>query len=235
MVRLLNSASELPTGSHCVSFHATQDEACEQAVAFLEGARADQASAYWVANQSLVPMYRTRLQSRVPDRKDSVHALGHSQVHQVGEVLRPAPEVLEFISHHPDGVTAGGETITWFWTPETIHDYMEYETWFERQPRLNSRFICPYNLRRVPPQAAASVLHELGEHHSHVVLSRAPAKAVRLIQLFLFANAREVPEMLQHDLTWAVDAGLVQVHEPSPILFLTASGHQLIEEWATSA
>ncbi len=233
MARLLQAASDLPIGAHCVSFHASQQEACDQAVSFISGCPNDQAASYWVAERTLLPMYESELKARLPQRPDVVHVLGHSQVHKVGDVLRPVPEVLAFIGQHPEGVTAGGETLTWFWTPETIHEHLEYERWFETQPRQRSRFICPYNLRKVPPGDVLEVLRELSEHHSHVVLSQSRDRPVRLMQLFLFANADSIPEALRPDLRWAVDAGYVQVESPSPLLFLSASGRQLLDDWTT--
>jgi hypothetical protein len=232
MPQAVTEASRLPLGSHSLSLHADSEEAAEQAASFLAGTPEGQPASYWVGDETLLPHYHEILEVRAPGQVEAVHPLEGPQVQPEGPVLRPIPEVTQFVGSHPEGVTGGGDTISQYWTPQTIPAYLEYEAWFDAQPREHSRFICPYNLRRVPPGEAPKILRELGAHHSHVVLSQSSEMGVRLLQLFVFGAGSEVPPAIRPDLDWAVESGLVARAVDSGELTLTASGDAVIAAWS---
>jgi DcmR-like sensory protein len=231
MPKVLADLAELPVGSHCVSFHVTEDEAADHAISFLAGTPNGQAASYWVPSPGVRDHYAERLATESPDHVGCVSVLDQSQAEAVNGKRRPIQEVRSFVEAHPEGVTAAGETIAHFWTPEEVPSYLEYESWFENQRRDWSRFLCPYDLRRVPPEAAPVVMRQLGAHHSHVVLSTDAHPAVRLIQLFVFPSKKQVPEPLQATLRWALSAQLLQ---PTDELALTPSGEALFRDWSRS-
>jgi hypothetical protein len=231
MPEVLEDLAQLPTGAHAISFHATQDEAADHAISFLDGTPDDQAATYWVPTPEIRDYYADRLMVESPDHVGCVAVLPGPQTEPTGGKRRPAEEVVAFVSAHPEGVTAAGETITHYWTPEEVPSYLEYESWFDGQRRDGSRFLCPYDLRRVPPEMAPAVLRELGSHHSHIVLSSSADPAVRLIQLFVFPCQSQVPVRLQRSLRWALSEELI---EPTDELALTSEGETLFRDWSRS-
>jgi hypothetical protein len=232
MPEVVESLEELELGSHCVSFHASREEARENAVAFLAGAPEGQPASYWVADPALKDYYSEEIVARTPDHLGCVYILPGPQVKWIEDRLRPVDEVLQFVGAHPEGVTAAGETITQYWAPQNVSDHLEYESWFEERPRENSRFLCPYDLRRIPPEVAPETLRELGLHHSHVALSHSQEPAARLLQLFIFGFADEMPPALRESLAWAEEAGLV-VDRGRPLgLTLTPGGEEIIRAWS---
>ncbi len=229
---LLTSVADLPVGSHCLGLHASIDESADHAVEFLAGAPEGQAAAYWVADSALQSYYQDKLSQWAPEQVGCVMVLAGEQVHPVEGRLRPVEEVKEFVSQHPEGVTGGGETLSLYWTPDTVPDHLEYESWFDQQPRENSRFLCPYDLRLVPVPDAPEILRELGRHHSHVVLSPSAEPAVRLLQLFVFETATDVPAALAETLEWAVKEGFVRTDGPKGEMVLTSVGNDIVDAWA---
>ncbi|MFZ1024094.1 MAG: hypothetical protein WAN87_08160 [Thermoplasmata archaeon] len=179
--------------------------------------------------------YSDRLSARAPDQVGCVAILGHEQVEPVQGKLRPVSEVTDFIRAHPEGVSAAGETLTTYWTPENIPDHVEYESWFQEQPRSNSRFLCLYDLRRVPPEMAPKVLRELGAQHSHAALSRSPDPAVRLIQFFAFGTPAEIPLQLRDTYRWATEQNLITASDPIEEMTLTSKGEQVVADWSPTA
>lgn len=232
MAELLAELSQLPSGSHCVSFHSSQSEAEDHAVEFLAGSPEGQASSYWVADPALQSSYQERLAERAPGQIGCVHVLDGEQVHPVDGRLRPVEEVVRFVSSHPEGVTGGAERISRHWGPANVPEHLEYEAWFDQQPRRSSRFLCPYDLRTVPPDRAPQILRELGSHHSHVVLSSSPEPAIQLLQLFIFGSPRELPPALDSILGWAVRRGLIEASDPSADFALTEAGNQIVQDWS---
>jgi hypothetical protein len=231
MVEVVEDASQLPLGSHAISLHVSQKEAARKAAEFLAGAPPGQEAAYWVADEGLLPMYRESVAELAPERVGAVQVLDGPQVARVGPELRPVEEVTDFVRAHPEGVTGAGETITWYWTPEQIPDYLEYEEWFHQQARGASRFLCPYNLRDVPADDAPAILRALGARHSHVVLSSSSATTARVLQLFVFPTASDIPGGLRAELEWAVEEGYVSVAEDTGLLDLTEAGQELLVDW----
>jgi hypothetical protein len=225
----------LPLGSHCVSFHASQEEAAEHAVDFVTTAPSGQAASYWVKDATLQSYYQEKLAEESPDQIGCVQVLDHEQVHSVEGRLRPVGEVLQFLREHPEGVTAAGETLTEYWRPENVPDHLEYEAWFQQQPREGSRFLCPYDLRKIPPESAPSVIRELAAHHSHVLLSSSDEPAVRLLQLFIFASPDDLPTELMSTLRWAIGERLMEAPGLRQPMVLTEAGASVVRAWSASA
>ncbi|MHB8351789.1 MAG: hypothetical protein ACYDFT_03730 [Thermoplasmata archaeon] len=234
MPEVVDDLSELKQGTHCLSLFTSRRESKEQAISFLAGAPTGQASSYWVADPSLKDYYSEDLASRAPEQVGCVHLLPGPQVTRVEGKLRPVPEIVEFVGAHPEGVTGAAETITEYWAPRNVPDHLEYESWFQEQPRGSSRFLCPYDLRRIPPEMAPETLRELGAHHTHVALSQSRDPAARVLQLFIFGYSEEVPAQLQGTLRWAEDSGWVQDRGPPTGLSLTASGEALLRGWSAT-
>jgi hypothetical protein len=235
MPALVSEARELPLGSHSLSLHASRREAAQRAASFVAGAPPGQAATYWVRDAREAEYYSQWLADVAPDHVGCVAILGGPQVEPSDGKLRPAEPVRAFVSEHPEGVTGAAETITHYWKPETVPDHLEYEAWFDRQPRAGSRFLCPYDLRQVPADDAPEVMRELGSHHSHVVVSGAQEPGARLLQLFVFATADEVPEPLKADLDRALREGWVEVDRASHELTLTRAGEQVVHDWSARA
>lgn len=228
---VLAELRDLPLGSHCASFHVSRQEAARNAISFIAGAPEGQAKAYWVPDSETAAYYDLWLAREVPDAVGCVAILPHEQVESVGGKLRPAQEIRRFIGRHPEGVTAAGETITRYWKPQNVPDHMEYEAWFQSQPMEKSRFLCPYDLRAVPPDMAPMVLRELGSHHSHVVLSTSLEPGARLLQLFIFPTVEEIPEPIEGTLGWALKKDFVEIQRPVRELTLTPSGERVVNDW----
>jgi hypothetical protein len=228
---VLDSLSELPPGSHALAFHASRREAAEHAASFLEGTPRGQSAKYWVADDRLAAYYASVAAERCPEHVGCVAALPTEQVEPREGKLRPVSEVRQFVGEHPDGVTAAADTISRYWGPSTMDAHLEYEAWFDRLPRENSRFLCPYDLRTVPAELAPEVMRELGSHHSHVVLSDADDPGARLLELFIFESAHELPDSLRPTLDWAVRSGLVVVTPGRGSLTLTPHGVGVVRDW----
>ncbi len=229
--QLLASPSELPLGSHGVSFHSTDGEAAQHAASFLAGTPRGQRARFWVKDSATAAFYAQAAGQHAPAHVGCVAVLPTEQVHEVDGRLRPVPLVEEFLVAHPEGVTAGGGTITAYWAPPNIPDHLEYEDWFERQPRSKSRFICPYDLRAVPPDLAPEVMRQLGAHHSHVILSDCTEEAAQLLELFIFPSSHELPESLDRTYRWAVEKGHVSVDANTGAFRLAPSGEEIIRAW----
>jgi hypothetical protein len=229
---VLTDLRELPPGSHCVSFHTDVTEAADDAAEFLAGAPEGQAAAYWVGDTALQAYYQGRVAEEAPHQVGCVMVLSEEQVHPVDGRLRPIDTVVDFVRSHPEGVSGAGETLTLYLTPENVPEHLEYESWFDAQPRDGSRFLCPYDLRRVPPDQAPEILRDLGKHHSHVALSPSNEPAVRLLQLFIFETPADVPPPLAETLDWALRAGFVRRGDPDVPLELTPEGEALVEAWS---
>jgi hypothetical protein len=235
MVEVLGDLSELPRGAHALSLHATREEAGDHAIDFLRGTPDGQTASYWVPDAALAQYYDERVSTEAPEQLGCVHVLGHEQVALVDGQLRPVAEVLDVIGQHPEGITAAGETLSRYWVPGNIPEHLEYEHWFDTQPREDSRFLCPYDLREIPPDMAPGVLRDLGSHHSHVVLSRSRDPAVRLLQLFVFGTVDQMPDDLRATLGWALSEGLVQLDDAGREMALTAEGETVVRRWGLDA
>jgi hypothetical protein len=233
MPEVVDLAADLPRGSHALSLHADDVEAREHAVSFLSGTPRGQSASYWIGDGSQLAEYQSDLRAHDPSHVGCVAILPHEQVTPQGDGrLRPAEEVRSFLGGHPEGVTAGGDTLSLYWTDRTIPAHLEYEAWISGQSFDESRLICPYDLRRVPPAQAPRVLRELGDHHSHVVLSGSGQPAVRLLQLFVFSDASRLPEPLRDTLDWALKAGLARLDAAGRDLSLTEAGEEIVAEWS---
>jgi MEDS: MEthanogen/methylotroph, DcmR Sensory domain len=235
MPETVESLAHLPMGSHCVSFYVSREEAASQAVDFLAGTPKGQAASFWVPDLETVAYYQNRLAVDAPDQADAVHFLATEQIQPQGGKLRPVEEVAHFVAAHPEGVSAAGETLSRYMTSENVPDHLEYEAWFDEQPRSDSRFLCPYDLRRVPLGQAPEFFRTLGAHHSHTLLSDSTEPAVRLLQLFVFATAPEVPRILEPTLGWAVRGRLLEFDGDQYELGLAPKGEKIVQDWGDVA
>ena len=232
MPEVVEDLAQLPVGSHCLSFHADPEEAADHAVRFLASTPEGVRPSYWVSDEQLAAYYNHRLALEAPGHAGCVAVLEGEQIGPVDGRLRPVPELREFVSGHPEGVTGGADTISLYWNAENVPEHLEYERWFHYQPRGRSRFLCPYDLRRVPPALGPEVLRELGDHHSHVALSSSEEVAVRLLELFVFATSKDVPRELAETHRWAKEEGLLREGAPTERLSLTDSGTETVRKWS---
>lgn len=228
---VLESAEEAPTGCHVLSFYAGPAEAARHAAEFLHGAPDGQTAQYWVANRAGAEFYAAAAGDRAPSHVGCVAILPTEQVELVEGRLRPVGEIRRFLASHPEGVSAGADTISLCWGAEDLDAHLEYERWFQAQPRSRSRFLCPYDVHTVPPGDPVSTVRELAAHHTHLVLSDSDEPGVRLLQLFVFATAPEVPAALAATLDWATREGLVALEGSDQTLTLTPEGEHLVREW----
>ena len=232
MPEVVDDLADLESGSHCIALFVGRAESREQAVSFLAGTPAGGSASFWVTSPTLQDYYSEELAARAPEQVGCVHVMPGPQVVRVEGRLRPTPEVARFVEAHPEGVTGGADTITQYWAPSNVTDHLEYEAWFQEQPRDASRFLCPYDLRRIPPDIAPETLRDLGEHHTHVALSRSREPAARLLQLFLFGSAEHVPSQLRESLAWARSSGLIEDDGSLEELRLTTAGMEIVREWS---
>lgn len=235
MPAIIEDLEQLPLGSHCLSLHTSPAESVEHAADFLAGNPPGKAPSYWIGDASLAAYYHERIAAKAPDCIGCVHVLREEQVTPEEGRLRPIPVIREFIRSHPGGVSGGADTIGLYWTRETVPEHLEYEAWFQSQPRDGSRFICPYDLRRIPVREAPQILRELGAQHTHVALSASTEPAVRLLQLFLFDRRSELPEALAPVLAWGQLNHLVDLVGEEESLHLTSAGERVVEEWSRIA
>ena len=235
MPEVVDTLLHLPTGAHCVSFHASREEAADHAIDFLRGTPGGMPARYWVPTPALAAYDNERLAEVAPAQVGCVQPLAPEQVEWSGEKLRPAQEIRAFVTAHAEGVTGGADTISMYWGPENVAEHLEYEAWFQDQPRDASRFLCPYDLRTVPAGSATSVLRELGRHHTHAVLSESDEPAVRLLQLFIFGTEQAIPPGLRRTHGWARRTGLLRPTGPDEDLALTQAGQAVVEAWSEGA
>ncbi len=230
--KVVESARDVPSGAHALSLYATRREAAEHAADFLRGTPKGQAARLWVPDEVSAAFYSEAAGNRAPEHVGCVAILSTEQIAEQAGRLRPVEEIRSFLASHPEGVSAGADTISFYWTPATVPAHLEYEAWFEDQPRSRSRFICPYDLRSLDPADASHVVRALAAHHSHVVLSEASEPGVRLLQLFVFPSARDLPDALDSALGWAVKRGYVELRSTTRELELTPAGDEVVRAWA---
>jgi hypothetical protein len=231
MPQLIEDLAKLPLGAHAVSFYTSPHEAANHAAAFLAGTPKGQSAAYWVSNEALRARYLRRTGANGSSPRIGV--LPDGQVSTEGGKLRPAHEVQEFLGAHPEGVTAGGETLSDHLTAENVGQHVEYEAWIDRQPHDRSRLLCPYDLRRMPADKATTLVRGLAASHSHVALSKAEEPAMRLLQLFVFPTIQSIPVAQRGDINWALSEGLVGA-DITGAFDVTPRGQKLIEDWSFS-
>lgn len=235
MPEIVERLSQVPPGSHCISLHASPEEAADRAVDFLAGTPPGQAASYWVPDPDLAAEYNARLEAEAPSQVGCVRALAHEQVAPHDGRLRPTPEIVDFVTAHPGGVTGGADTISRHWTRESVPDHLEYEAWFDDPSRGQSRLLCPYDLRTLPAELAPRVLRELGTHHSHAALSNSTDPAVRLLQLFIFPTIHDLPPKLHATLGWALAQRYASLPGLGNELVLTAAGETVVRDWSRDA
>ena len=229
---VIQTLESLPIGSHALSLHADREEARRRAAEFLRGTPSGQAASYWLPAADLIPEYDELIQRVAPEQIGCIRALTGEQVEPRGGRLRPTEDVLRFLEEHPGGVSASGETISQYWNASNLEAHLEYERWFDDQPRDGSRFLCPYDLKTIPSAHPEMVLRELGSLHSHVTLSRSQEPGVRLLQLFIFRNVRDLPDSQEPSLGWALRTELVDLAGDPYELELTSRGDDVVREWS---
>jgi hypothetical protein len=232
MPAVLENLEKLPPGSHAVSFHASRAEAERHALDFIRGAPEGQPVSYWVSRADLAHRYNELLAREDPRHVGCVVPLPTEQVELREGRLRPVSAVFAFIEQHPDGATAAGETISSHWNASNVDAHLEYEAWFDAQPRDDFRYLCPYDLRQIPSTHPEQVMRELGRVHPQVVFSPSPEPAVRLLQLFVFEKIRELPPVQELNLGWALRTELVQSIRSPAELELTHRGDDVVAEWS---
>jgi hypothetical protein len=221
--------AKLPVGAHAVGFYASPQEASDHAAAFLAGTPKGQSAAFWVSTEALKSRFKERIAKLSPNAE--VGVLPEGQVGTEGEKLRPVAEVTHFLGAHPEGVTAGADTLSDHLSAANVGRFTEYESWIDGQPHEHSRLLCPYDLRRLPPEGATDLVRGLGASHSHVALSTSEEPAMRLLQLFVFPTVQSVPEVLRDTIRWALSEGYV-LADGSGAFDTTARGQRLISEWS---
>ncbi len=237
MTQVIEDLRGLPKGSHALSFHASDREARDRAVRFIQGAPEGQRAAYWVEDEALKAEYDRRLAEAAPLQVGCVGILPEGQIENTPAGLRPVAAVREFVVAHPEGVTAGADTLFRHWDPQDPRPVLEYEEWFDGLARDQSRFLCPYDLRKLPSSdagTAARSIRELASHHSHVALSETEDPALRLLQLFVFASEDEIPDALRSAFREASAGGLIESGGSEGPFFLTAAGEAVVADWSQS-
>ncbi len=229
---VVEDLAALPSGTHCLSLHIDDEEAAVQAADFLAGTTEWQAAAYWVPDPASAQACVDQLELRDPEHVGCVEILPHEQIELADGKLRPVAEIRAFLKEHPEGVTAAGQTLSRYWSGETMPEHLEYEAWFQAQARDRSRFLCPYDLRRIPPRLAPGVLRELGSHHTHVVLSSSADPVAQLLQLFVFPSRGRMPEAMRGVYDQTLRAGWIFAIDSSGDFALTAKGHSLVQQWS---
>jgi hypothetical protein len=232
---IVNDPRQLPLNSHAVSFHVTWEEAAEHAASFLAGTPVGQPARFWAHAGSAVPVYADAVDLLAPQLRDSLYALTEEQVAASDGKLRPIPEIQRFFAAHPAGISAGGNTLSLYWNAENLPQHLEYERWVNEQPREASRLLCPYDLRRVPPERASEAMRALGASHSHVVLSDTDDREAQVLQLFLFESIEHLPRSLEEGYRAAVREGLVGIEPLRRSLDLTPEGVRAVREWSRRA
>jgi hypothetical protein len=234
-IETVSEAKDLPHGCHALGLYATPEEAAELTTDFLIGAPVDQAAKVFVPDEEREAVDLKAIERRAPGRRGSLERLPAGQVARAEGHLRPVPAVRDFVAAHPEGVTAAGDTLSLETSLAHSEELLEYESWFDEQPRERSRFMCPYDLRLIPVDQAPEFLRGLARVHSHVVLSRTPDPEVRLLQVFLFDSLEDPPSEVAESIQWAVDSGYLYRRHPEGALELTPWGSVLLERWSQVA
>lgn len=229
--KLLANAQDVPPGGHALGFYTTRREAAALTADFLRGTPNGQAARVWVPDEQSAALYAEAAGDRAPAHVGCVAILPAEQVEEQEGKLRPVGEIRAFLASHPEGVSAGADTISFYWTPATVPAHLEYEAWFAAQPRARSRFLCPYDLRSIAATDAPRVVHELAAHHSHVVLADASEPGARLLQLFVPDTVSDLPDALDAALGWAVKHGYVEIVPKTRELRLTPAGDEVVRAW----
>lgn len=235
MPTLVVTPKQVGPGGHGLALHVGEEEGAAQAAEFLAGAPPTQPARFWVSDAERQRRYQARVAEITPEHVGCVAILDEEQVRPMNGHLRPVETIAQFVSGHPDGVTGAADTLDRHWSSTTVPNYLEYEAWFQAQSRDASRFLCPYDLRRLPSGVAPQVLRELGRHHSHVVLSESQDPAVLLLELFVFGRPEAIPPRLAPALDWARRCGYVRDGRGDEDLALTEAGERLVRTWSDSA
>ncbi|MDE1820185.1 MAG: hypothetical protein KGJ23_07420 [Euryarchaeota archaeon] len=233
---ILDEPSRLPVGGHALSMFASDQEGADHAASFLSGGKEPASSSFWVGEASAFEVYQRAVERSAPRFVESLHALKGAHVEWVGtdrRALRPIPEVLQFLQEHPQGLSAGANTLSHFWSPTDMPAFLEYENWIQQLPHAEARLLCPYDLRRIPVASAPTVVSTLARRHDHLVLSRTQDPLLTMLELFLFRKEAEVPPSLRPALERGLEDRWVQ-SAPEGGFEWTARGEHFVEALARS-
>jgi hypothetical protein len=224
-LEVIETADRVPLGSHALAVYATPEEATHLLAAFASGAPRGQPTRLFVSDEEQARAQRLAIGAGPTEH---LKVLPEGQAVLSEGRLRPAPAVRDFVEAHGEGVTAAGDTVSRHLTSSNARLFMEYEHWFDRQPRTRSRFLCPYDLRLLPTDQAPSILRSLAQHHSYVVLSGCRDPDIQLLQLFLFERQVPPPAPLASSLSWALAEKLVVRYPLTDRLGLTPDGQRIV-------
>ena len=219
-------SSDLPRGSHAVAFYAGEEERAEVASRFISGAPVGQAVGFWVLDFRTDGQDNDRLGSRLRITWGASRRSARRRSSPARVAFGPWPRFADSCRTTRRASRAGRTPSRTTSRTRTPPSHLKYESWFQSLPREASRFLCPYALRRIPPESAPEIMRELGKDHSHVVLSSSPGPAVRLLQLFLFTSSAESPERAHAELRWARNRGSVYLARRRDTLELTPAGRR---------
>lgn len=221
---VLDDPADLPIGCHAFSFHASVEEAADHASGHLWNSPTIDQGAYWIGTGRPRAPYEEAILRRRPEMLTALRSLETPSTEATDGALRPIKEVVAWVENHPDGVVAAAETLSWYWDPIHAPMNIAYEQWFHTLERRHSRFLCPYDLRRVPIGVAGLVLPKLRRVHTHLVLSTDRRPEIRVMQLLAFQGESELPELLAGDMERGILEGHFDRGAPGAGLRLTPLG-----------
>jgi len=215
MIELVTKPAELPSGSHSLSFYANRPEAAQDIANFLRGASdRGQTAMVLTADDEMMSLYQDAVEREVPQMLKALRRIDGPHVRSTEEGLRPIPEVLEFASSHPEGMTMCGDTIPDLLNRRTLPNVLAYEDWFDSLRPFYHRGLCPYDLNNFPVDRVADAFTGLAAAHTHGVLSTSPDPSAQFLQLLILPV---VENPLESHLGWlarAVDRGLIDEDQP---------------------
>lgn len=235
MPQVVWDPQELSVGSHSLCLYADAAEAAEKEARYLAGTPDGLFATFLVSGPARADAAMAQLRHAAPRLVLALQQFEGEHVEAVDGRLRPVRAIRELLAAHPEGVSAGADTFSSHWGPESVEAHLEYEQWFDGQARERSRFLCAYDLARIPAASLAETLDSLGRHHSHVVLSGSSEPAVRFAQLLAFGTPARVPVRLRENLLWAIEERYLRTLGPHDPLVVAVRGRDCFSEWASRA
>lgn len=226
MMQLLPTPSELPPGSHSISFYATRPEAARNMASFLRGARdRGQTALVLTADDDMMKLYQTAVQKEVPQMLGALRRIPGPHIRWTAQGFRPVEEVEKFAADHSEGASMCGDTIPSVLNRHTLSSVLVYEDWFDRLRPFYHRGLCPYDLNNIPVDRAPEALEGLARAHTHGVLSSDPNPGAQFLQLLILPLVENPPKEHLGWLVRAVDHGLVEEnHHEGRAAMLTPRG-----------
>ena len=226
MTQWVANASDLPPGSHALSFHASLDEAVRTMADFLLGAHYyNQPARVYTDNDERWRRYRDAVSVESPWLADAVQRIPGPHTCPTPDGRRPVEAAMAFANDHPNGATLAGDTIPDAFDRGSAPEYLRYEAWFDGLRPFRHRAMCPYDLVRMPVVGSGELIRGLLANHSHVVLSSDARPAVRLVQLLALPSLDEAPREWARWIDRARDRGLIdRSRTPDAPVALTMRG-----------